>query len=68
MRKVLAALPLLAALSVRAEDAIAIAAPPSSTALLSGLTTAYGAAFTLGVTVLGCGLVIWAIRRGVKAR
>ena len=68
MRKVLAVLPFMAALAARAEDAIVIAAPPSSTALVSGLTTAYGGAFTLGVTVLGCGLVIWAIRRGVKAR
>lgn len=64
---VASALALLASVPAMAQS-ITISAAPSASSLVTSLETAYGLAVGLGMTVLGIGLVVMLIRRGVKTR
>jgi len=63
---ILALLAIFTTFASRAD--ITISGAPDASALTASLTTAYGLAVALGLTVLGIGLVVALIRRGVKAK
>jgi len=66
--KKLSAIAVLAMAALPAIAEVTISGAPAADTLVTSLENAYAAAVGLGIGVLGVGLVIYLIRRGIKAK